>query len=334
MKIRFINAVCILALILASACKSDNTSQLKNKEMMITEKKNIGNVLALYPKPMTVVGAEVEGKVNWLVVGHTGIIGHDRVLVSMSKSHYTNQGIRKSKKLSINLVSREMLPQADYVGSVSGASVNKSGVFKYHWGENGSPVIDASPLTMECNVEDIFETEGFDNFICSIANTYAAPEVLDSEGKLDYTQLKPVLFEFPTYSYIATGEIIGKCRNLDKQPGMCAKKPMTADGIVRLSKIEVYPQYLDEYMKYATEVGEVSLRTEPGVLTMYAVGEKKNPCKITILETYASREAYEKHIASKHFQKYKQGTLHMVKSLVLSDQMPLNPANRINNFIQ
>lgn len=334
MKIRFINAVCILALILASACKSDNTSQLKNKEMMITEKKNIGNVLALYPKPMTVVGAEVEGKVNWLVVGHTGIIGHDRVLVSMSKSHYTNQGIRKSKKLSINLVSREMLPQADYVGSVSGASVNKSGVFKYHWGENGTPVIDASPLTMECNVEDIFETEGFDNFICSIANTYAAPEVLDSEGKLDYTQLKPVLFEFPTYSYIATGEIIGKCRNLDKQPGMCAKKPMTADGIVRLSKIEVYPQYLDEYMKYATEVGEVSLRTEPGVLTMYAVGEKENPCKITILETYASREAYEKHIASKHFQKYKQGTLHMVKSLVLSDQTPLNPANRINNFIQ
>ena len=334
MKIRFINAVCILALILASACKSDNTSQLKNKEMMITEKKNIGNVLALYPKPMTVVGAEVEGKVNWLVVGHTGIIGHDRVLVSMSKSHYTNQGIRKSKKLSINLVSREMLPQADYVGSVSGDSVNKSGVFKYHWGENGTPVIDASPLTMECNVEDIFETEGFDNFICSIANTYAAPEVLDSDGKLDYTQLKPVLFEFPTYSYIATGEIIGKCLNLDKQPGMCAKKPMTADGIVRLSKIEVYPQYLDEYMKYATEVGEISLRTEPGVLTMYAVGEKENPCKITILETYASREAYEMHIASKHFQKYKQGTLHMVKSLVLSDQTPLNLANRINNFIQ
>lgn len=286
---------------------------------MITEKKNIGNVLALYPKPMTVVGAEVEGKVNWLVVGHTGIIGHDRVLVSMSKSHYTNQGIRKSKKLSINLVSREMLPQADYVGSVSGASVNKSGVFKYHWGENGTPVIDASPLTMECNVEDIFETEGFDNFICSIANTYAAPEVLDSEGKLDYTQLKPVLFEFPTYSYIATGEIIGKCRNLDKQPGMCAKEPMTADGIVRLSKIEVYPQYLDEYMKYAAEVGEVSLRTEPGVLTMYAVGEKENPCKITILETYTSREAYEKHIASKHFQKYKQGTLHMVAGVVGPD---------------
>ena len=290
--------------------------------------------MALYPKPMTVIGAEVEGKVNWLVVGHTGIIGHDRILVSMSKQHYTNQGIKKLKKFSINLVSREMLPKADYVGSVSGASVDKSDVFAYHTGENGTPVIDVSPLTMECNVVDTYKTDGFDNFICAVVNTYAAPDVLDSNGKLDYTRLKPVLFEFPTYSYLATGEVIGKCLNLDKQPGMCAKLPMAADGIVRLSKIEVYPECLEEYMKYATEVGEVSLRTEPGVLTMYAVSEKENPGRITILETYASQEAYKSHIASEHFQKYKQGTLHMVKTLVLSDQMPLNPANRINNFIQ
>jgi len=297
-------------------------------------KKNIGSLLALYPKLMTVIGAEVEGKVNWLVVGHTGIIGHDRILVSMSKQHYTNQGIKKLKKFSINLVSREMLPKADYVGSVSGASVDKSDVFAYHIGENGTPVIDASPLTMECNVVDTYKTDGFDNFICAVVNTYAAPDVLDSNGKLDYTRLKPVLFEFPTYSYLATGEVIGKCLNLDKQPGMCAKLPMAADGIVRLSKIEVYPECLEEYMKYATEVGEVSLRTEPGVLTMYAVSEKENPGRITILETYASQEAYKSHIASEHFQKYKQGTLHMVKTLVLSDQMPLNPANCINNFIQ
>ena len=320
----------LLVMLSCSTAVKENTTQ---PDIMETNKKNLGNLLARYPKPMTVVGAEVEGKVNWLVVGHTGVIGHDRILVSMSKSHYTNQGIKKSKRLSVNLVSREMLPKADYVGSVSGATVNKSEVFAYHIGENDTPVIDASPLTMECEVVDIYETDSFDNFICAIVNTYAASDVLDSDGKLDYTKLKPVLFEFPTYSYLATGEIIGKCLNPDK-PGMCVKEPMTTDGIVRLSKIEVYPQYLDEYMNYATEVGEISLRTEPGVLTMYAVGEKENPCKVTILETYASREAYEQHIASEHFQKYKQGTLHMVKSLVLSDQTPLNPANKLNNFMQ
>lgn len=324
----------VFSLLVMLSCSTTVKENVEQPNITEINKKNIGNLLALYPKPMTVVGAKVEGKVNWLVVGHTGIIGHDRILVSMSKQHYTNQGIRQSKKLSINLVSREMLPQADYVGSVSGTTVDKSDVFAYHIGENGTPVIDISPLTMECNVVDIYETDGFDNFICAVVNTYAVPEVLDSSGKLDYTRLKPVLFESPTYSYLATGEVIGKCLHLDEHSGMCAKLPMAADGIVRLSKIEVYPQYLDEYMKYATEVGEVSLRTEPGVLTMYAVREKENPYMVTILETYANQVSYESHIASVHFQKYKQGTLHMVKTLVLSDQMPLNPANCINNFIQ
>ncbi|MCF2602170.1 antibiotic biosynthesis monooxygenase [Parabacteroides distasonis] len=115
---------------------------------------------------------------------------------------------------------------------------------------------------------------------------------------------------------------------------MCAKQPMTADGIVRLSKIEVYPQYLNEYMQYAVEVGEISLRTEPGVLTMYAVQDKENPTLVTILETYVSQAAYRSHVASAHFQKYKQGTLHMVKSLQLCDQTPLNPANKIDNYIE
>lgn len=330
--IRFI--LCTMLFCGLLSCNTTEKRETNHSNIMETEKQNIGNLLALYPKPMTVVGAEVEGKVNWLVVGHTGIIGHDRILLSMSKSHYTNQGIRKSKKLSVSLVSREMLPKADYVGSVSGASVDKSEVFEYHIGENGTPVIDISPLTMECNVVDIYETEGFDNFICSVVNTYVSPDVLGDNGKPDYTRMKPVLFDFPTYSYLATGEVIGKCLQLDNAPAMCAKEPMVADGIVRLSKIEIYPQYLDAYLRYAVEVGEVSLRTEPGVLTMYAVSEKENPCRVTILETYASREAYEKHIASEHFQRYKQGTLHMVKSLVLSDQTPLNPANRINNFIQ
>lgn len=129
--------------------------------------------------------------------------------------------------------------------------------------------------------------------------------------------------------WIVSSVVLCSCRST-----VCTKEPMAADGIVRLSKIEVYPEYLEEYMKYAVEVGETSLRTEPGVVTMYAVSEKENPCKITILETYASRAAYEKHIASEHFQRYKQGTLHMVKSLELSDQTPLNPASRIDNFIR
>ena len=87
--------------------------------------------------------------------------------------------------------------------------------------------------------------------------------------------------------------------------GLCAKAPMQVDGIVRLSKIEVYPEHLEAYLKYAVEVGEISLRTEPGVLTMYAVQEIDHPCRITILETYASQEAYRAHIASCQFSLFR-----------------------------
>ncbi len=321
-----------LPLLLSCTTQQKQESYKQNDTTM--EKKNIGSKLSLYPTPVTVVGADANEKPNWLLVAHIGIVSHSKILISMSQSHYTNQWIKKSKKLSVNLVSRDLLPKADYVGSVSGNTVDKSDVFNFHWGENGTPIIDASPLSIECDVVDIYEIDGFDNFICSIANTYAAPEVLDENGRLDYTLLKPVLFEFPTYSYIATGEVIGKCLKLDKEPALCAKQPMSADGFIQLSKIEVRPESLADYTKFATEVGDISLRTEPGVLTMYSVSEKENPCKITILETYASKEAYDKHIASDHFQKYKQGTKDMVKSLELTKQTPLNPTNKLNNYIE
>ena len=119
-----------------------------------------------------------------------------------------------------------------------------------------------------------------------------------------------------------------------KDYDMCEKLPMQNDGIVRLAKIQVNPDYLEEYMKYAVEVGTISLETEPGVLTMYAVSDKENPCNITILETYASQEAYKSHISSCHFQKYKQRTLHMVDFLLLDDVTPLNSNNKLKNYIQ
>ena len=67
-------------------------------------KKNIGAALALYPTPAVVVGSMVNEKVNWLLVGHLGIIGHDRIMVSLHKAHYSNQGIRAAGKLSVNIV--------------------------------------------------------------------------------------------------------------------------------------------------------------------------------------------------------------------------------------
>ena len=180
-------------------------------------KKNIGSKLALYPTPLVVVGTMVNGKPNWTLVGHLGIIGHDRVMVSMSDTHYSNKGIRDMKSLSINIVDEALLPKADYTGCVSGANQDKSELFDYHIAEGGAPIIDEAPVSMACTVDDIYKTEGFESFICKIAATYAEESVLNEKGQLDYSVLKPVLFEMPTYQYLKTGELLGQCMSLNQQ---------------------------------------------------------------------------------------------------------------------
>ena len=174
-------------------------------------KKNIGPALALYPTPAVVIGAMNGEKPTWMLAAHVGIIGHDRVLVSLAGAHFINEFIKSGKKLSVNIVDEGMLPEADYVGSVSGAKADKSAVFEYEPGEAGAPIIQKAPLTID-------STQGFESCICTIDNTCVEEEHLNEAGKIDYHTLKPVLFAFPTYEYLKTGEVIGKCLSFKKDP--------------------------------------------------------------------------------------------------------------------
>ena len=89
--------------------------------------------------------------------------------------------------------------------------------------------------------------------------------------------------------------------------------------VVRLAKIQVDPAQLESYKAALKESIETSVRLEPGVLTYYAVADKANPSHITILEIYADSAAYQSHIETAHFKKYKNTVKDMVKSLELVD---------------
>lgn len=89
--------------------------------------------------------------------------------------------------------------------------------------------------------------------------------------------------------------------------------------LVRISEIEIVPEYLDEYKAILKEESAASVKLEPGVIAIFPMFEKENPTQVRILEIYASREAYESHLKSPHFQRYKTTTLKMVKSLKLVD---------------
>lgn len=106
---------------------------------------------------------------------------------------------------------------------------------------------------------------------------------------------------------------------------MSAQNETNGGMFTRIAEVEVYPDYLDDYLAASKDVGEASVRTEPGVVCIYPMQVSREKNKIRILEIYRSEEAYQAHIKSPHFLKYKQGTLHMVKALDLVDVSPLDP---------
>ena len=178
-------------------------------------KKNIGNALALYPTPLVVVGAMVDGKPNWLLVGHVGILGHDHVMVSLSSAHYTNKGIKESKKLSINLVDEALLPQADKTGCVSGSKEDKSQLFAYTL-EKRRPCPGGRSRLHGVQRGGHLQHQGLREFHLHHRRHLREESVLGEQGKLDYRALKPVLFELPTYQYLRTGDVIAPCMSFGK----------------------------------------------------------------------------------------------------------------------
>jgi quinol monooxygenase YgiN len=86
---------------------------------------------------------------------------------------------------------------------------------------------------------------------------------------------------------------------------------------IRIANIRIDSAYIDEYRVALGEHAKVAVKVEPGVLALEAVYDKAHPTKVTVFEVYASEEAYQLHLKTSHFLKYKNGTLKMVKSLEL-----------------
>ena len=95
--------------------------------------------------------------------------------------------------------------------------------------------------------------------------------------------------------------------------------------MVRIAELEIETDYLDEYLEILKEESEASLRLEPGVICIYPMFQKENPTQIRLLEIYDSKEAYESHLKTPHFQKYKTTTAEMVKDLKLIDMEAIDP---------
>lgn len=103
---------------------------------------------------------------------------------------------------------------------------------------------------------------------------------------------------------------------LGQQPGM----------MVRIAEIEIVPAHLEAYKQILQEEAAASVKLEPGVIAIFPMYQKDDSTRVKILEIYADKAAYEHHLKTPHFLKYKNATLHMVKSLRLLDMQAIDPA--------
>jgi len=167
--------------------------------------------------PTTLVGANVNGKPNYITIAHVGIMDHGSISLSMNKAHYTNAGIKENGTFSVNIPSVDMVKETDYCGLVSGKRTDKSQLFEHFYGElKTAPMIRECPINMECRLIQTVDFPRHDVFVGEIVETYCDEQCL-TDGIVDLIQVQPILFAMNDRGYWKLGERFARAWSIGKE---------------------------------------------------------------------------------------------------------------------
>ncbi|MFQ5833981.1 MAG: flavin reductase family protein [Candidatus Thorarchaeota archaeon] len=168
-----------------------------------------GNVLS--PLPVALVGALVNGRPNYLVIGYISPFNFGRhIFFSLYKKRYTRIGIHENMTFSVNIPSEVLLEKTRICGSKSGRDHDKSSLFEAFYGElKTAPMIRECPINMECEVTEILDYDPNEGIIGKVIGSYADSHVLE-DGKLDMRKVHPLIWAIGgDFNYYRLGERIG-----------------------------------------------------------------------------------------------------------------------------
>ena len=171
----------------------------------------------LYPMPTTLVGANVNGKPNFITIAHVGIMDLGSISVGMAKVHYTNSGIKENGTFSVNIPSVELVKETDYCGIISGKNADKARLFEvFYGGLKTAPMIRQCPINMECKLIKTVDFPKHDAFVGEIVETHCDEHIL-TDGVVDFSKVHPILFAMNDRSYWKLGERFAKAWNIGKE---------------------------------------------------------------------------------------------------------------------
>jgi len=175
----------------------------------------LGAIPLVYPIPIVLAGANVEGKPNFTTLGDCGVMGikPPLVYVSLHRDHHSTAGILHNGTFSVNVPHTGLLAEADYCGIVSGRDVDKAALFDVFYGELGTaPLIRQCPVNLECRVVHDFAIQHRQVFVGEIVQTHVDEDLVAEEGAhrviAPLTRLDPIVYALDN-GYYCIGERIG-----------------------------------------------------------------------------------------------------------------------------
>lgn len=187
------------------------------------KKVTLGPSTILYPMPALLVGADVEGKPNFMVAAWSGIACSDppMLTVAFQPQRHTLKGVKEHRSFSVNIPSVAQMKETDYCGMFSGkGEPDKPAVcgFEIFYGAtHGAPLIAQCPVNLECTVVMTLQLGSHDLLIGQIKEVHVSEEALDADGKLDPAKVDPLMFSVPDRTYRRMGEVVGKAFSVGKE---------------------------------------------------------------------------------------------------------------------
>ena len=176
----------------------------------------------VYPLPAFLIGANVDGKPNFMTAAWSGIGGSIPPIVTVGIQHirYTLKGIRQNMTFSVNVPSDDLVKETDYCGLVSGRETDKVADCKFNifYGKlANAPLISECPINLECHALHILNLGSHEMVVGQIEEVYATDSCL-TDGEPDVTKIKPFLWVIrPTNQYWTFGKPIGGAFSIGRQ---------------------------------------------------------------------------------------------------------------------
>jgi len=182
----------------------------------------IGPQTLICPKPLLLVGANVNEKANFMAVAWGGIANSEPPMIAVGIRHgrHTMQGIRQNLTFSVNIPSASLLKEADYCGIVSGAGVDKARAcgFEVFYGKlKNAPLVAQCPVNLECQVVHLLDLGSHALVVGRIEETHLSDSCL-TDGKPDIGKIKPAIYSSePAAHYRVLGEIVAAAHSIGNE---------------------------------------------------------------------------------------------------------------------